>query len=613
MARSIRPSTIEPITLRELTVLDSFDISSSMRRIVLGGEQLADFRRDPFDLPALVSQGFDDEIKVFFPDPLTGELHLPIQRENVIEWPRDPRPVARTYTVRAIDGENARLELDFVLHGTGVASTWARGCEVGDRVHIAGPKMSLLHPVGADWLLIAGDDTAIPAIARWVEELAPDVTAEVFIEVSGPADEQPIDAHPGVRITWVHRGPVPAGTTTHLADAVLRTPWHEGVPFAWVAGETLAIKPIRRWLREDKGLAPERVEVTGYWRRTEVDEIEGTGGLPDPDSEVDDVERMHELIDPVPSRAIRVAATLGVVPAIRRGHTTTAAIADAVGADTVALGKLLRYLSTIDVLEALPDGGYGLTSLGSALDDEEAIDQLDLRHPLGGLIRVFDALLDTVEGGAPVASRVFGGTIDELGDASPAVAAAHEEHAVDELEWLRPAFAREYSFSAGERVTAGGAGAATLLADALASSTPPALCLIARPSRAEHALALIDEPSRAHVTIHAGTVLGSWPEAETVILGSALAVLPDADAILTLQRAHAAVATGGRMLVVEHLLEEAEIDDHDAAEDLELFGLYGSGFRTRDEVLSLIERAGLTVAAETVIGWGEPVFEIAGG
>ncbi|MHC9046940.1 siderophore-interacting protein [Microbacterium saperdae] len=612
MARSIRPSLIEPITLRELSVIDAFDISASMRRIVLGGPQLAGFRTAEHDLPALVTSGFDDEIKVFFADPVTGELHLPIQRDRVIEWPRDPRPVARTYTVRSFDAESGRLELDFVLHGTGVASTWARSCDVGDRIHIAGPKMSLLHPQGADWLLIAGDDTAIPAIARWVEELPAGTPAEVFIEVGGPGDEQEIEAREGVTITWVHRGPVPAGTTTHLADAVRAMPWRDGAPFAWVAGETLSIKPIRRWLREDRGLSPDRVEVTGYWRRTEVDELEGTGGLPDPDSEVDLIDRMHELVDPLPSRAIRVAVTLGLIPLIRQGRTTAAELASAVGVDAVALHKLLRYLATIEVLEEREGGGLAVTAFGAVLDDDEVSEELDLRHPVGGLVRVFDGLLAAIETGAPVAAATLGGNLDDLAEGSATVAAGIEEAASAELEWLRPAFAREYTFAAGEQVTAGGAGAATLLADALSSDQAPALTLMVRAARATAAVDALPEAARARVQVHPGDATGTWPEARTVVLGGALSTLPDQDAVRALQQARAAVLPGGRMLVVEHLLVPEEIDDHDAAEDLQLFCLHGSGFRTRDEVLALIAAAGIEVARERTIGWGEPVFEIDG-
>jgi hypothetical protein len=115
------------------------------------------------------------------------------------------------------------------------------------------------------------------------------------------------------------------------------------------------------------------------------------------------------------------------------------------------------------------------------------------------------------------------------------------------------------------------------------------------------------------VSVHAGTPLDTWPVARTTLLGGALTTLPDEDAVLVLQRASAATAPGGRMLVVEHLLVEDEIDDHDAGDDLLLLCLHGSGFRTADEVRALIARAGLTIAGERVIGWGEPVFEVAVG
>jgi NADPH-dependent ferric siderophore reductase len=612
MPRTIRPSRIEPISLRELTVVDAFDISASMRRIVLGGDQLLPHGRDGLEIPEIVSNGFDDEIKLFFPDPVTGELTLPIQRDRVIEWPRDPRPLARTYTVRALDLAAGHLELDFVLHGTGVASTWARTCEVGDRIHIAGPKMSLLHPVGADWLLIAGDETALPAIGRWLEELPASTIAEVYVEVGGAADEQEIESAGDVRLTWVHRGPARAGSTTALADAVTAGAWHPGSPFAWVAGETLAIKPIRRWLREEKGLAPDRVEVTGYWRHTEVETLEDNPDVPDPDSEQDASDQFHELIDPLPARAVRVAATLGIAPAIRRGATTAAAVAETIGSDPAATGKLLRYLATIDVLTRTGDD-YALTPIGAHLDDEEATEQLSYAHPTGRLSLALDGLWDAVRTGRAVAASTLGATPDELADGDPATAAAFELAAAEEQEWLRPAFAREYAFAAGETVTVAGEGGATLLADALAGEDAPEVTLIARPSRAEAAVALLPEAARERVSVHAGTPLDTWPVARTTLLGGALTTLPDEDAVLVLQRASAATAPGGRMLVVEHLLVEDEIDDHDAGDDLLLLCLHGSGFRTADEVRALIARAGLTIAGERVIGWGEPVFEVAVG
>ncbi len=612
MPRTIRPSLIEPITLRELTVVDAFDISASMRRIVLGGDQLAPFRRDGLALPEVVSNGFDDEIKLFFPDPVTGVLTLPIQHDRVIEWPRAPRPVARTYTVRALDLAAGRLELDFALHGTGVASTWARTCEVGDRIHIAGPKMSLLHPVGAEWLLIAGDETALPAIGRWLEELPGGTVAEVYVEVGGFADEQPLETPAGVRVTWVHRGPVRAGSTTALADAVMAGRWHPGLPYAWVAGETLAIKPIRRWLREEKGLPADRVEVTGYWKHTEVVALESNPDVPDPDSEDSASDAFHDLIDPLPARAVRVAATLGIAAAVRPGATAEA-VADAVGADRQRVAKLLRYLSTIDVLDRSPDGTYALTPVGAHLDDEEAVDQLSLEHPTGRLALAFDGLLTAVRTGRSTATATLGGDLDALSDADARMATGLEERAAEEQEWLRPAFAREYAFARGETVTLAGDGAATLVADALTSDAPPAVTLIVRPSRAEAAVAVLPEPARKRIAVHHGTSLDTWPRAQTTVLGAALAALPDDDAVLAMRRAHAATEPGGRMLVVEHLLVEDEIDEHDASDDLLLLCLHGSGFRTAAEVRALIARAGLAIARERVIGWGEPVFEVAVG
>src|SRR5690606_28311133 len=100
----------------------------------------------------------------FFPS-VDGTLALPKQADGTIDWPRNPRPVARDYTPRAYRQGDKEVAFDFVLHGHGVASTWAASAKPGDRLHLAGPKASLLVPKAGHFVLI-GDQTVLPALCN---------------------------------------------------------------------------------------------------------------------------------------------------------------------------------------------------------------------------------------------------------------------------------------------------------------------------------------------------------------------------------------------------------------------------------------------------------------
>jgi hypothetical protein len=144
----VRPTTIQPITLRELQVLRVEDVTPTMRRLVLGGDQLEPFERDGFELPEFVSLGFDDHVKIFFPDPVSGRHVLPTQLARRIEWSDDPAPIARSYAVRSFDG--TEVAIDVVVHSAGVATAWALACARGDPIWLAGPKMGMLLPESTD-------------------------------------------------------------------------------------------------------------------------------------------------------------------------------------------------------------------------------------------------------------------------------------------------------------------------------------------------------------------------------------------------------------------------------------------------------------------------------
>lgn len=266
-----------PVRRRILEVLRTHDLTPAFRRIVLTGADLeTDF---PF-----VGFAPTDHVKLFFPQPESGEIVIPeITPDGWSLPPGSPAPIYRDYTVRAFDRETLSLDIDFVLHDHGIAGSWAATAEPGMRLGALGPRGSFRVKDVFDWYLLAVDETALPAAARWLESLRPQARAFVYVEVDGPEAELPLFSPAGLEVTWLHRGGRPAGSTDLIEQAVRGFDRPEGSGFTWVAGETLSIKPLRGFLKNELGLDRDDYDVDGYWRRGEVnhdhheDEDDGEG------------------------------------------------------------------------------------------------------------------------------------------------------------------------------------------------------------------------------------------------------------------------------------------------------------------------------------------------
>lgn len=243
-----------PVRIREVEVTAKEWLSDTMVRLTLGGDGAQGFE----------SAIFDEHVKLIFPDPDTGELRLPTPDGDELDWP-SPFPTSREYTIRAHRPREGEVDIDFVAHPGGLASGWALEVTPGERIHVAGPPGG--YRVGSDYELyvIAGDETALPAIARWLEEVDEGVQARVYVEVPAPASRQPLRALPGVEVTWLDTS---VTDPERLARAVRATPIPAGIDvFVWLAGEAGSIKPLRRWVRDDLGLGKEHSSITGYWKR----------------------------------------------------------------------------------------------------------------------------------------------------------------------------------------------------------------------------------------------------------------------------------------------------------------------------------------------------------
>jgi NADPH-dependent ferric siderophore reductase len=136
----------------------------------------------------------------------------------------------------------------------------------GEPVGLWGPRTAWAPPAGTDWYLLTGDETGLPAIAAILESLPAGTSAKVFVETTGTTDRVELPADPSVEVTWIDRGPEPAGTTTLLADAVRTMPWPDGTAYAWGGGESRAMTAIRKYVRHEIGLPRDAVSMTGYWR-----------------------------------------------------------------------------------------------------------------------------------------------------------------------------------------------------------------------------------------------------------------------------------------------------------------------------------------------------------
>ncbi|NUR09254.1 MAG: siderophore-interacting protein [Nocardioidaceae bacterium] len=171
----------------------------------------------------------------------------------------------RSYTVRSFDETTRELVLDFVVHGdAGLAGPWAAAAGPGDEALLLGPGGGYAPDPSASYHLLAGDLSALPAIAVALERLPESAVGAAYVEVPGPADEVPLDAPAGVPVTWLHTGDRRPGD--RLVSAVLDLPWPGGDVQAFVHGEAGAVREMRRHLRIGHGMTLDRLSVSGYWR-----------------------------------------------------------------------------------------------------------------------------------------------------------------------------------------------------------------------------------------------------------------------------------------------------------------------------------------------------------
>lgn len=242
--------------IRLLSVARVHRLTPAMVRVTLAGDDLAGF----------LSGAHDDHVKLFFPRPGEATPVLPQLTEGRVLVDENNRPTARDYTPRRYDPQAGELAIDFALHESGPASDWARAAKPGDAIGLAGPRGSFMVSDDFDWYLFIGDETAIPAIARRLEELRPDAAVRAVIEVADAGEEQLLPAHPRAEVRWLHRDGGAPGDGARLAEAAAALTLPEGDGYVWIACESLTAKRLRETFLTVHGHPKAWLKASGYWK-----------------------------------------------------------------------------------------------------------------------------------------------------------------------------------------------------------------------------------------------------------------------------------------------------------------------------------------------------------
>lgn len=255
-----------------IRVTDITHVTPRMARVKFSADQLDES----------VGRTPDQQVKLCFPRPGQRLPVLPEQSDDATGWyqaflavEESERPWMRSFTIRRRLPGTSTVEIDFVLHGdTGPATSWAGAARPGDQLGMVGPSALYSAPVpltdsiaGSDWLLLAGDETALPAIGTLLEALPEGARALAFVEVADAAERQSFETTVGgTTVNWLYREGTPAGRSDVLIDAVRKAEFPPGRPFAWLAGESGAVRALRRHLVNDRGLDKSSIDFSGYWR-----------------------------------------------------------------------------------------------------------------------------------------------------------------------------------------------------------------------------------------------------------------------------------------------------------------------------------------------------------
>jgi len=244
MSRTRRPP-------RLATVKRTARVTPNMLRVTFSGNAMTGFPTDAASANIKLLLPHDDQDQATFVASLLGE---------------GEKPIKRTYTVLEYREASNELDIDFALHeNTGPATSFALNASAGDQVGIAGPSAPKLVDTTADWFLIAGDMTALPAIDSNLNQLKADATGYVVLEVQDEADQREFNLPKNLNVQWLIY-PEPQSGNSQLARVVMDLPWLDGTPSIWVAGESGTVRELRSYFAKTRQVDRLNRYTSGYWQ-----------------------------------------------------------------------------------------------------------------------------------------------------------------------------------------------------------------------------------------------------------------------------------------------------------------------------------------------------------
>lgn len=244
----------EPPPFRRVTVQRVDDLTPRMRRIVVGGPEL-----EGFDQPDPASS-----VRLLLPPRGGTTIVMPTWNGNEFVLPSGERAPIRTFTPRHLDAAACELTVDVVVHDGGAASDWAAAARPGAETAVSGPGRGYAVETGAGGYLLAGDETAIPAISQLLEAIPGRIDVSVHVEIADERARLDLPEHPAAAVNWyvLPEGGEPGDAFVAAIEGLDEIP--EAV---WVAGEAAAVQRVRTHLAEVRGRPRSTVTVRGYWKK----------------------------------------------------------------------------------------------------------------------------------------------------------------------------------------------------------------------------------------------------------------------------------------------------------------------------------------------------------
>lgn len=243
--------------LREIHVVSARNICPHMRRVTVACDDAKHFAHGGLHFRLLI------------PPKGRAPVWPKLRTDGRIEWAKDEDALTvRIYTFRSIDLERGEIDIDFVLHeGENMpGAEWAVNAKPGDIAGALGPGGGGVPD--ATVMILAGDETALPAISRIAAEVPVGTRLRIFLEVDGPSEELPLPSAGTVDLTWMHRNGAPAGTMG-LVENAIKSALEEADTdtFVWAGCERSEAKRIRDFLKTERGHDRHKMSIGAYWER----------------------------------------------------------------------------------------------------------------------------------------------------------------------------------------------------------------------------------------------------------------------------------------------------------------------------------------------------------